>query len=266
MSSSGTRSAGLRVQVLEPLKEHRQTVVFCHGLGDSSQGFASMFAGDAMSELLPHCRFVLPNAPTRSVTINGGALMPAWYDIKSLARGLKDEDRDGMLKSVAMLRAIVDDECNRIDSRRVVVGGFSQGGAMAVLLGYTYDRPLSAVFAASAYVVMRDTFPDAMHAANRKTPLMVTHGTDDDVVPLAYAQTTFDDLAERCDVDVRFLTFDGMGHEFPPEIEEEFAVFVQDPNDTAVDDASSSSSSTSSSSSSSGTTNPPTVNSSGAKL
>lgn len=219
-------STALRIQVVEPLKEHRSTVVFCHGLGDTSAGFASMFASAPLSDLLPHTRFVLPNAPTRSVTVNGGALMPAWYDIKTLQRGLKHEDRDGMQASAALLRQVVASECDAIGSQNVALGGFSQGGAMAVLVGLTFDRPLRGVFAASAYVVMRDTLPGAIHAANRNTPLMAVHGEDDDVVPLAYAQQCFDDLAERCNVDVTFLTFERMGHEFPPEIEEEFAQFV----------------------------------------
>ncbi len=225
-SSSSSSSRALRVQVVEPLLAHRHTIVWCHGLGDTSAGFASMFASESFSQQLPHTRFVLPNAPTRSVTINGGALMPAWYDITSLNRGLKHEDRDGIQASAALLREVLATECDAIGSRNVAIGGFSQGGAMAVFVGFTFDRPLSGVFAASAYVVMSDAFPAAINAANADTPLMAVHGEDDDVVPLAYAQQTFDDLAERCGVDVMFLTFERMGHEFPPEIETEFAQFM----------------------------------------
>lgn len=199
-----------------------------HGLGDTSLGFASMFAGPFLSDALAHTRFVLPNAPIRPVSVNQGARMPAWYDIRSLSnRGLATEDRAGMLESAAQIRQIIADESDRIGSENVTVAGFSQGGAMAVLSGLTFDRPLARIFAASAYVVMRDTFPDALAPQNAATAVMAVHGEDDNVVPLEYSRSTFDDLSTRANVPVTYLTFEDMGHEFPPHIEQEFAEFCE---------------------------------------
>lgn len=199
-----------------------------HGLGDTSLGFASMFAGPFLSDALAHTRFVLPNAPIRAVSVNQGARMPAWYDIRSLSnRGLAAEDRAGMLESAEQIRQIIADESDRIGSENVTVAGFSQGGAMAVLAGLTFDRPLARIFAASAYVVMRDTFPDALAPQNAATSVMAVHGEDDNVVPLEYSRSTFDDLSSRANVPVTYLTFEDMGHEFPPHIEQEFAEFCE---------------------------------------
>lgn len=199
-----------------------------HGLGDTSLGFASMFAGEHMSDALPHTRFVLPNAPLRPITVNGGERMQAWYDIRSLSnRGLATEDRKGMLESAALLRLVIADEADRIGSENVTVAGFSQGGAMAVLAGLTFDRPLARIFAASAYVVMRDTMPEMIAAANADTNVLAVHGDQDPVVPIDYSRASFDDLTERANVPVTYLSFDDIAHEFPHDIEVEFAQFCE---------------------------------------
>lgn len=227
-ASASVGNTALRIQCIDPLKTHRHTVIFMHGLGDSSLGFASMFAGEFMSDAMPHTRFVLPNAPVRPVTVNGGERMPAWYDIRSLSnRGLASEDRAGMLESAALLRRVLADESDRIGSENVTVAGFSQGGAMALLAGLTFDRPLARIFAASAYVVMRDALPDLIAPANADTAVLAVHGEQDGVVPIAYSRLTFDELAERTTVPVTYVAFDDVAHEFPPDIEAEFAQFCE---------------------------------------
>lgn len=227
-SSSSSSLPQLRIQSIDPLKTHRHTVIFMHGLGDSSLGFASMFAGDFMSDAMPHTRFVLPNAPIRPVTVNGGERMPAWYDIRSLSnRGLATEDRVGMLESATLIRHVIAEESDRIGSENVTVAGFSQGGAMAVLAGLSFDRPLARIFAASAYVVMRDAMPEIVSPANASTLVLAVHGDEDPVVPIEYSRASFDDLADRANVPVTYLSFEGIAHEFPSQIEAEFAEFCE---------------------------------------
>jgi predicted esterase len=87
----------LRCEVIEPAKKHTSTIVWCHGLGDSSAGFSDLFRYYICPKL-QNTRVVLPNAPSRPITINMGMKMPGWYDIKSLSKGDGNEDREGILE------------------------------------------------------------------------------------------------------------------------------------------------------------------------
>lgn len=165
---------------IEPATPATATVLWLHGLGADGHDFEPI-----VPELqLPRdaaVRFVFPNAPAIAVTINGGMVMPAWYDILAIDIGRQVDERQ-LLQSAAAVAALVDREIARgIDSRRIVVAGFSQGGAVAYQLALSHPRPLAGLLVLSAY------FPTArsimLHDANRELPIQVCHGSLDPVVP-----------------------------------------------------------------------------------
>jgi phospholipase/carboxylesterase len=162
-------------------------VIWLHGLGADGHDFEPIVPQLGWSDA-PDIRYVFPHAPVRPVTINGGMQMRAWYDILSLtsARG---HDREGIVDSVNAAAALVRQQIlNGIDSRRIIVAGFSQGGAIALQLALRFPEPLAGVVALSSYLLFADKLEQQQHAANRALPAFVAHGTSDPVVPLSLGE------------------------------------------------------------------------------
>jgi phospholipase/carboxylesterase len=168
---------------IEPTGPARAAVIWLHGLGADGHDFEGIVPELRLPADLA-VRFVLPHAPAIPVTINGGFVMPAWYDIRESDLDRRG-DRDGLLLSVERVRALVDREEERgVPSSRIVVAGFSQGGAVALHLGLTEPRPLAGILGISTYLVDRDeSGPPA--GARPKPPIFLAHGTQDPMVPLA---------------------------------------------------------------------------------
>ena len=157
------------------------SVIFLHGLGADGHDLASL----AAEMNLDGVRFVFPHAPIRPVTINGGYRMRAWYDIVG-ADITHEQDSAGMRASEQQVRALIQRELDRgIAADRVVLAGFSQGGAMALHTGLRYPQRLAGMLALSCYVPLADSVEAEVHGANSQTPIMMLHGTEDDIVPLA---------------------------------------------------------------------------------
>lgn len=164
------------------------SVIWLHGLGADGSDFEPI-----VSELglraSPRVRFIFPNAPHRPVTCNGGYVMRAWYDIISLAPDSREIDEAGLLESQEIVRAIIArEEARGIPSQRIFLAGFSQGGAVAYLAALTHPTPLAGVIALSTYIPSAHLISSDLSEANRKIPLFVAHGTDDDVVSLVLGQ------------------------------------------------------------------------------
>jgi phospholipase/carboxylesterase len=152
----------------------------------------------------PSVRWVFPHAPHRPVTLNGGMRMRAWYDILALDRGAA-EDEAGVRQSAEGIRALVRREQGRgIPADRIVLAGFSQGGAMALFTALRVPERLAGVLALSAYLPVANTLEREAHPANAAVPVFMAHGTFDPVVPPFLGEATRDLLLSRgYDVDWR---------------------------------------------------------------
>jgi phospholipase/carboxylesterase len=176
---------------VEPATPPDGTVLWLHGLGASGHDFE-----DVVPLLQrPATRFVFPHAPQRAVTINMGLIMPAWYDIRGLG-GRADEDARGIADSARRIEALVERERERgVPPGRLVLAGFSQGGAMALHVGHRYPGRLLGILALSAYELLPATHAAEAAAANATTPVLLCHGTRDPVVPLTAGRAARDAFA-----------------------------------------------------------------------
>ncbi|BEP43575.1 alpha/beta hydrolase [Variovorax sp. V15] len=170
------------------------TVIVMHGLGADGNDFVPI-AGELDLSAVGPVRFVFPNAPVMPVTINGGYRMPAWYDI--VVPDLEaQEDEAGLRRSQATIEAVIANEKARgIVAGRIVVAGFSQGCAMALMTGLRHTERLAGVVGLSGYLPIAATTAAERHAANHETPVFLAHGRQDPVVPYAAAVRTREALS-----------------------------------------------------------------------
>jgi phospholipase/carboxylesterase len=162
-------------------------VVWLHGLGADGHDFEPIVPMLG----LPRVRFVFPNAPLRAVTINGGMVMPAWYDILALGRR-SSEDEAGVRESAKEIAALLAREKQRgVPPARTVLAGFSQGGALALHVGVRHPETLAGILVLSGYEVLAATREGEASPANRRTPMFFGHGTEDPVVPLAGGRAAY---------------------------------------------------------------------------
>lgn len=159
-------------------------VIWLHGLGADGYDFAPVV--DALQPL-PHIRFILPHAPAMPVTINGGYVMPAWYDIFGTDIA-SHQDVSGIRASQARLEHLIAQECHRgISPNRILLAGFSQGGAIALHSGLRHAETLAGIMALSTYLPLHDTLAEEGSKNNRSTPIFMGHGQFDDIIPLSSA-------------------------------------------------------------------------------
>jgi phospholipase/carboxylesterase len=157
-----------------------------HGLGADGNDFAPL-----ADELDLPCavRYVFPHAPMMPVTINGGYVMRAWYDISDAA--IRREDEDGVRASQALAEGLLAREASRgVAANRIVLAGFSQGGAIALQTGLRHAERLAGIMALSTYVPLADKLAAEANPANRAVPIFMAHGTADPMIALARAQAS----------------------------------------------------------------------------
>lgn len=182
--------------IIEPGSDASASVIWLHGLGADAHDFEPIVP-ELGGELRSGVRFVFPFAPHRPVTINGGMVMRAWYDITDtdLARRA---DEKGVRESADILSALVDAEIqNGVGTERIVLAGFSQGGAIALHTGLRYPRPLAGILALSAYLPLHETSREEASEANRGVPIFMAHGSQDPVIPLSTSESSRDFLTKR---------------------------------------------------------------------
>jgi phospholipase/carboxylesterase len=187
---------------VEPAAPAEASVVLLHGLGADGHDFEPVVPEVG----LPGIRWVFPHAPVRPVTINGGYPMRAWYDIEGLDRRAR-EDEDGLGASAAGVRALVEREKERgIPADRIVLAGFSQGGAVALHTALRHPERLGGVIALSAYLPLAASLAGQAHPANAAAPVFMAHGVQDMVVPTALGEGSRDALLAR-GYDVEWHTY-----------------------------------------------------------
>ncbi len=180
--------------VMTPATAPTGSIIWLHGLGADGTDFVPLVPELRLPDDLA-LRFIFPNAPVRAVTVNNGMQMRAWYDIYSL--GVRDrEDAAGIHESAATVHALVEREAAAgISTRRIVLAGFSQGGAIVLQAGVRYPQPLAGILALSTYLPLRATLAAEAVAANQAVPILMCHGREDPIVPLELGRESFDTLS-----------------------------------------------------------------------
>ena len=189
--------------IIEPQSTHTASVIWLHGLGADGHDFEPLIPElHLVNEI--GVRVVLPHAPPRPVTINGGMVMRAWYDVLSTEFG-NAEDGSGIRQSEQELLALIAREvANGIAAERIVLAGFSQGGAMALHTGLRYPQPFAGILALSCYLPLAESLPREGSGPGLGVPIMMAHGESDPLIPLPLAERSRDRLrALGCLVDWR---------------------------------------------------------------
>jgi phospholipase/carboxylesterase len=179
--------------ILAPKQAATSSVIWLHGLGADGFDFVPIVPELKLPEDFG-ARFVFPHARLRPVTINNGYVMRAWYDIKAAAlQGVEDES--GIRESETVLRSFLQREHDAgIPANRIIIAGFSQGGAIALQSALRYPQRLAGVLALSTYLPLRGTLPVEASKANRDVPILMCHGTQDPMVPFALSTMSRDAL------------------------------------------------------------------------
>lgn len=178
---------------LESAPHPTAAVIWMHGLGASSDDFAGLVPELDLDGCQP-MRFVFPQAPSIPITINGGYVMPGWYDLYGMDL-VSRQDAAGIQRSEAQIRALVENEVARgIPYERIVLAGFSQGCAMALHTALRLPHKIAGVMALSGYLPLADRFAAERHPANATTPIYMAHGTQDPVVILKRGEDSRDAL------------------------------------------------------------------------
>jgi phospholipase/carboxylesterase len=183
----------LEVIELETAPNPTATVLLMHGLGADGRDFVPI-AKELSLQAVGPVRFVFPNAPVIPVTINGGYQMPAWYDILG-ADLTQRQDEPGLRQTQASINTLIARETGRgMAANRIVIAGFSQGCAMALMTGLRYPERLAGIMGLSGYLPLADTLATERSPANQDVPIFLGHGKRDGVVPLSAASATRDAL------------------------------------------------------------------------
>jgi phospholipase/carboxylesterase len=184
----------------------RGSVIWLHGLGADGYDFVPVVRElDALGA--PRLRYVFPHAPQMAVTINGGHVMPAWYDILGTDL-VRREDEAGIRASHKAVEALIERETERGTPRsRIVLAGFSQGGAITLHTGLRHGEPLAGLIALSTYLPLADRFEAERALQSERVPIFLAHGTADPVVPIARGRASRD-MLKKLGADIEW-------HEYP---------------------------------------------------
>ncbi len=176
--------------------EPRGTIIWLHGLGADCWDFVSIVKELHLPENLP-LRFIFPQAPSRPITINSGHVMPGWYDI-AMSEIERKPDEAGVRESQASIDALIDREVTRgMAADKIILAGFSQGGAVALQAGLRQTQPLAGILALSTYLTLADSLSIEKTVANANIPILMAHGTQDPIVRLALARSSRDAMTAQ---------------------------------------------------------------------
>eukprot|EP00002_Diphylleia_rotans_P009269 TRINITY_DN1935_c0_g1_i5.p1 TRINITY_DN1935_c0_g1~~TRINITY_DN1935_c0_g1_i5.p1 ORF type:complete len:230 (-),score=49.42 TRINITY_DN1935_c0_g1_i5:150-839(-) len=192
---------------VSPRAAHAGTLIWLHGLGDSYHGFS----GSMGSLAPPSVKCVLPNAPMRPITLNGGFVMRGWFDMSGMGSDIHDgEDMEiGIDDSVAKIHDIIERESKIVPVNKIFIGGFSQGAVMAIRAGLTFKEEIGGIIACSGYVPQKDTLLTQLPKRdqkpyNKNTPIIAYHGGSDQVILQSTAEEDYKFLADSANIEIRF--------------------------------------------------------------
>lgn len=181
--------------VLDPPGTHTATVIWMHGLGADGNDFVPVVP--MLGLPADHgIKFIFPNAPQRPVTINGGMVMPAWYDILGLDFSSRQDEQGVRGSQSEIEKLITAAKAEGIASNRIVLAGFSQGGVIALQTGLRHQETLAGILALSTYLALHETLEDEATDANKNTSIWMAHGNYDPVIPFQYAEMSRDRLKQ----------------------------------------------------------------------
>lgn len=201
-------SQAIKLETGEPV---RKSVIWLHGLGASGDDFVPLVP-ELDLPATPGIRFIFPHAPVRPITINNGMSMRGWFDITSLDFEAREQDLEGMAASVAILNALIEDEIDSgIAAENIVLAGFSQGGAIALMAALQTGLPLAGVMGLSTYLPdaerMLSLFADSGRNSDSPLPVFLAHGTQDDVIQIRFAEQSRAALETSTAIDLQWQSY-----------------------------------------------------------
>ncbi len=180
---------------IEPDGPAKHTVIWLHGLGADGHDFPPIVP--ELGVRGEHAvRWIFPHAPAIPVTVNGGMVMPAWYDIRGIDFDLR-QDEEGIQASSRRVECLIAHENERgVPTNRICLAGFSQGGAIALFTALRHPEKLLGIVALSTYLVLEETIRSERHDANRDTPIFQAHGTHDPMVTVDRGRRSHEALVD----------------------------------------------------------------------
>uniref|UniRef100_H3D189 palmitoyl-protein hydrolase n=1 Tax=Tetraodon nigroviridis TaxID=99883 RepID=H3D189_TETNG len=199
-------------------------VIFLHGLGDTGYGWA-----ETLTEIQPpYVKFICPHAPTIPVTLNKNTMMPAWFDLIGLSHD-SPEDETGIKKAAETIKALIEHEAkNGIPPHRIILGGFSQGGALSLYTALTCQYQLAGVVALSCWLPLHKSFPSRRSVATSTSPSCSVHGEMDFMIPLRFGDMTSKKIQSIVDPQmVAFKSYAGVPHGSCPQEMADVKEFIE---------------------------------------
>ncbi|KAI8974394.1 Phospholipase/carboxylesterase/thioesterase [Pilobolus umbonatus] len=214
----------LKPVIVDPLEKHTATVIWIHGLGDSGVGW--VFFAEELQKDMPYVRWVFPNAPVRELSAEGRGSIPAWFNIYGFDRVSNvKSDIKGMMESVDMINQIIQDEVDRgIPVNRIILGGFSQGCVIALLTAVHTPHQIGGAVACNGWLEDAKNLSKNDRQMNRKIPILVCHGTEDEVVKYKYGELSAIHMKKN-GFNVKFNSYPFI-HSMEPEMMEDIKHFM----------------------------------------
>lgn len=202
--------------LLEPAKASKATaaVIIVHGLGDSGAGWKFFSDIARRSPKFDHINFVFPNAPVIPITANSGYRMPGWFNIYQFGDPSAQQDVEGHFKSLAKIRSLIKEQETKygIPPERVVLGGFSQGAALALDALATFDVKLAGFLIFSGFLPIEKEVDAKFNPANLDTPVFQGHGEADPIISVKYGKLAHDYFKSKGFKNYEFKTYPGLPH------------------------------------------------------
>ncbi|KTB10687.1 Acyl-protein thioesterase 1 [Nakaseomyces glabratus] len=218
------------VRIASTKKPAKYALIFLHGLGDTGQGWS--FLAHYLQQYHPcfeSTSFIFPNAPIKPVTANGGMPMPSWFDIKVWDWTTSNVDTVGFQQSLKEVQKYVDSSISDgIEPQNIIVGGFSQGAALALASAVTLNNKIGAFIGLSGFAYLRNELQETRKNLNPNTPVFHGHGESDDVVPFPIGVQTAEFFKSAGELEnYTFKSYRGLGHSADPAELNDLAEFLK---------------------------------------